>query len=324
MHSCSYLLSHRVIAVACLGLAPGLVGAQATYPGSAVTIVVSQSPSAPADLLGRTLAEQLGKELGQSFVIMNRDGAGGAIGVEAVKRAEADGYTLGYGTQSPFSIQPHLHKNISYGASDFEFVCQTSSFVTVLAVGAKSQYQSLQDILEAARKAPGTVTIGSMGVGSTTHIIGEVLASDAGVEFNHIPYRNPGALVTQLISGDVDLGVMSPTLVANNKDIRSIAALANTKQAMLPDVPLLKDLGYKGSEVSIFVGLYAPKGTPAPALAKLREACAIAVESDEFKKLGATLGVEHRYADMPAYTKNIQQDIRSMNELLPKLGITPE
>lgn len=324
MHSCSDLLSRRVIAVACLGLAPGLAGAQDAYPNKAVTIVVNQSPSAPADMLGRALAEQFGKLLGQSFIVMNRDGAGGAIGVEAVKRSAADGYTLGYGTQSAFSIQPHMRKTIGYEANDFEFICQTSSFVTVLAVGARSQYRSLQDIIEAANKAPGTITIGSMGVGSATHIIGEALARDTGVELNRIPYRNPGDLVTQLISGDVDLGVMSPVLVANNKDVRAVAVLANDKQAAFADVPLLKDLGYTRSEVPILVGLYAPKGTPAPALARLREACTVAVESEAFKRMSDTLGVERLYADMPAYTENIQQDIRSMNELIPQLGITPE
>jgi tripartite-type tricarboxylate transporter receptor subunit TctC len=324
MHSSRYLPSLRAIAVACLGLAAGMAGAQDAYPNKIVTIVVNQSPSAPADALGRTLAEQLGRALGQPFVIANRDGAGGTIGVDAVKQAKADGYTLGYGTQGAFSIQPHLRKAMRYKADDFEFVCQTSSFVTVLAVGTKSRYRSMQDVIEAARKAPGTISIGSMGVGSTPHLIGEALANDAQVKFNHIPYRNPGDLVTQLIAGDIDLTVLSPVTIANNKDIRPVAILANHKLAVLPDVPLLKDLGFKGGEVPIFVGLYAPKATPAPALAKLRQACATAVESEAFKKISDTLGVQREYADMPAYTENIRRDIRSMNALIPELGIKPE
>ncbi|WP_159911402.1 tripartite tricarboxylate transporter substrate binding protein [Pantoea sp. 18069] len=301
-----------------------MAGAQDTYPNKVVNIIVPQSASAPADALGRALAEQLGKQLGQSFVITNRDGAGGTIGVEVVKHAKADGYTLGYGTQSAFSMQPHLRKTMRYQADDFEFVCQTSSFVTVLAVGAKSRYRSLQDIIEVARKAPGTITFGSMGLGSTPHIIGEVLAKDARVKFNHIPYRNPGDLVTQLIVGDLDLTVLSSVTVANNKDIRPVAVLASNKPAVFPEVPLLKDLGYERGDVPIFVGLYAPKATPAPALARLRQACAIAVESDAFKRTSDTLGAERRYADMPAYTENIRQDIRLMKELIPELGIKPD
>lgn len=324
MHSSSYFLLLRVIAVAGLGWAVFTARAQDAYPNKVVTIIVPQSPSAPADALGRTLADQMGKLLGQSFVITNRDGAGGTIGVDAVKQAKADGYTLGYGTQSAFSIQPLLRKTMRYQAGDFEFVCQTSTFVTILAVGTKSRFRSLQDLIEAARKAPGTITLGSMGLGSAPHIIGESLAKDARVKFNHVPYRNPGDLVTQLMAGDIDVTVLSPVTIANNKDIRPVAVLAGSKLATYPDVPLLRDLGYSRGEVPIFVGLYAPKATPAPTLARLRQACASAVESEAFKRMSDNLGVQRQYADAPTYTENIRQDIRAMKELIPELGIKPE
>ena len=306
-------------AVLSIAALTGVATAQDTYPSKPVTIVVGQSPGGPADLLIRSLSGQLSQSLKQPVVVLNRDGAAGTIAVEAVKRAAPDGYTLGFGTQGPFTVQPHLRKVMLYSADDFEFVCQTNNFVTVVAVSLNSRYQTLRELVDAARKAPGTITLGSVGIGSGPHILGEGIALDAGVKFNHIPFRSPVELNAQIIGGTIDFTVTTP-----RSDLRPLAAVGGARLGILPDVPSLKELGYKRGQVPGFTGIFASKGVPATALALVRQACAAAVNSETFKTVSERIVAPRQYADSTEYTENIKLDMRSMTEILGAMGVKPE
>lgn len=294
------------------------------FPAKPVSVVVPMSPGGQADVVARNLAEQMGKHLQQSFIVVNRDGAAGTLGVAAVKNAAPDGYTIGFGTQGPFTIQPQLRKSMQYGVNDFEFICQTNVSVLIIAVSPKSPYGSLKELIDAARKAPGTVTLGSVGVGSGPHLIGEAIAQEAGVKFNHIPFRSIGDLNTQLIAGGIDVTVTTPALLESFKVVRALAVAGNHKLAAHPEVPLLKDLGYKRGSVAGFMGLYAPKGIPAPASARLRQACAAASRSESFIALSERLASPAQYAESNAYSQSIRQDMNAMGELIRSLAIKPE
>jgi tripartite-type tricarboxylate transporter receptor subunit TctC len=317
------LLSHRAAALALTvgALSAGVASAQEAYPAKPVTLVVPQSAGGPVDVLARSFADQLGKLLRQTIIVSNRDGAAGTIGVEAVKQAAPDGYTLGYGTQGPFTIQPNLRKVMRYTTDDFEFVCQTNDLVPIVVVSLKSPYRSLKELIDAARKAPGTITLGSVGIGSGPHIIGEGLALDAGVQFNHIPFRSFGDLNTQLIAGAIDFTVTSPT---PRNDVRPLAATGGKRLSTHPDLPLLKELGYKRGALPGLIGLYAPKGTAPAALARLRQACSAAVNSEPFKAASESIAAVRQFADSPQYTENVKQDMRSMTELMQALAVKPE
>lgn len=306
-------------AVFCLALLPGAAGAQEAYPSKPVTLIVGQSAGAPADLLARALGGQISQLLGQPMIVVNRDGAAGTIAVEAVKRATPDGYTLGYGTQGPFTLQPNLRKVMQYKSDEFEFICQTNVFVPVVAVGLKSPYHSLRELVDAARKAPGTITLGSVGIGSGPHIIGEGIGLDAGVKFNHIPFRSPAEVNTQIISGAIDFTVTAP-----RSDLRPLAATGKTRLGILPEVPLLRELGFKRGAVPGFTGLFALKGVPAGVLARLRQVCPAAVDSEPFKTASERLVAPRDFADSAEYTENIRQDMRAMSEILTALGVKPE
>ena len=294
------------------------------FPSKVVSIVVPMSAGGQADILARSLAQEMGKYLHQGVVVVNRDGAAGTLGVAAVKNAAPDGYTIGFGTQGPFTIQPQLRKSMQYEVDDFEFVCETNIGVLIVAVSPKSPFGSLKELIEAARRAPGTITLGSVGVGSGPHLIGEAIALESGVKFNHIPFRSIGDLNVQLIGGGIDLTVTTPALLASYKNVRALAVSGSAKLPSHPEVPLLKDLGYKRASVPGFMGVYAPKGIPAPASARLRQACAAASRSEPFITVSERLASPVHYAEGSVYGQSIRQDKNAMADLVRSLMIKPE
>ena len=298
--------------------------AQDVYPSRPVTIIIPFTAGSQPDILARALAEHFTKVLGQSFVILNRDGAAGVIGVEALSQSKADGYTLGYGPQGQFTIQPNLRKNMKYKVDDFEFICQSNTGAFAVVAGPNSRYNTLAELLEAARKAPGTISFASAGHATGPHLIGESLALEAGVKFNHIPFRNVGDMYTQVLGGQIDFAVTTPIFLTSRKDAKGFAFVGEKRLATHPAVPTMKDLGFKRSTLPGYLGLYAPKGMPAAASTALRKACPGAVDSEAFKQASEKTATPLLYADSPEYTANIVGDARYMAELLNTLGIKPE
>ena len=298
--------------------------ARDAYPARPVTIIVPFSAGAQIDLLARPLAEHLAKTLGRPFVILNRDGASGMIGVEAVAKSKPDGYTLGYGPQGQFTIQSNLRQNMRYKVDQFDFLCQTNSGVFVVATGPNSRFKSLAELVEAARKEPGKISFGSGGHATAPHLIAESIALEAGVKFNHIPFRNVSDMYAQVLAGTVDFAVSTPVFLNTRKDINGLAVVGEQRLASNPDIPLLKELNYKRSTMPGYIGLYAPKGMPAAAIAALRKACPGAVDSAQFRRASETIATPVQYADAPEYSASIQRDLLYMAELLNVLGIKPE
>ena len=298
--------------------------AQDAYPTRTVTIIIPFTAGSQPDILARAMAEHFTKALGQSFVILNRDGAAGVIGVEALSQSKPDGYTLGYGPQGQFTIQPNLRKNLKYKLEDFEFICQSNTGAFAVVAGPTSPYNSLAELIEAARKSPGKISFASAGHATGPHLIGESLALEAGVKFNHIPFRNVGDMYTQVLGGQIDFAVTTPIFLTSRKDAKGFAVVADRRLPSNPNVPLLKELGFKRSTLPGYIGLYAPKGLPPAVSAALRKTCPAAVDSEAFKQASEKTATPLLYADSPEYTTNIVGDARYMAELLNTLGIKPE
>ena len=298
--------------------------AQEAYPTRPVTIIIPFTAGSQPDILARALAEHFTKALGQSFVILNRDGAAGVIGVEALSQSKPDGYTLGYGPQGQFTIQPNLRKNLKYKLEDFEFICQSNTGSFAVVAGPTSPYNSLAELIEAARKSPGKISFASAGHATGPHLIGESLALEAGVKFNHIPFRNVGDMYTQVLGGQIDFAVTTPIFLTSRKDAKGFAVVADRRLPSNPNVPLLKELGFKRSTLPGYIGLYAPKGLPPAVSAALRKTCPAAVDSEAFKQASEKTATPLLYADEPEYTAIIVGDARYMAELLNALGIKPE
>lgn len=326
MNSNGWVRFRRVVLLMVSGclLVPGALVRAQEYPARAVNLVVPQSAGGQADILARVLAEQMSKLLNQPVTVLNRDGAAGTIGVTAVKEAAADGYTIGFGTQGPFTIQPQLRKALRYAVDDFEFLCQTNTSVLVVVVGPNSSYLSLKELLDAARKAPGTITMGSIGVGSGPHLVGEAIAQKAEVKFNHIPFRSIPDLNAQLIGGGIDVMVTTPTLLETYKTVRPLAVAAAQRLPSHPDVPLLSQLGFVRGTVPGFMGVYGPKGLQTGVSTRLRQACDAAAHAPNFVATSDRLGSPAQYADNTAYSQKITQDLSAMTELMRALAIKPE
>lgn len=295
--------------------------AQEAYPARAITLSIPFSAGSQPDILGRGIAEGIGKLLGQPIVVLNKEGAAGTISVEFVANARPDGYTLGYGPQGQFSIQPHLRKDLNYKPDGFDFLCQTNSGVFAIVSGPNSPYKNFAELIEAARKAPGKLNFASAGHATAPHLIGESIALEAGVKLTHVPFRSVGDMYAQTINGTVDFVATTPVALAGGRGMKPLAVVGSARLTQYPDVPLLTELGYKRSTLAGQLGLYAPKGIPSQAAAALRKACAQAHDTPAFRAASDKTATPMHYADAPAYAAAIAEDYRLMGELLGTLGV---
>ncbi len=321
----SRLLIGCMVVLAALG-ASALVRAQEAFPSRPITLVVPLSAGSQIDILGRAFADAISRASNQAVVVLNREGAATTIGVEAVARAKADGYTIGFGPDGAFVVQPHLNQALPYKPDDFEFICQTNSTMFLFLVGPQSPHRTMADLVEAARKAPGKLNFGTAGVATSMHLLAESVAQESGVKFNHVPFRNIGDLVVQTLNGTLDFTVSVPNMLNANsaKGMRALAISGDGKVPNLPVLPLLRDLGFRLAAPASVIGMYAPKGLPAEVSGWLRNACVRAVESPGFTSTAAKALTAVDYADGAAYSRSIALGSRVAGDLLKKIDLKPQ
>jgi len=276
-----------------LALAP--VAAQDNYPSRPIRIIVPFSPGGAVDGPTRMVAQELTKRLNQQVVVDNRPGAGATIGTEAVAKAAPDGYTLLLASQTN-AISATLYPKLSFNAvDDFAPISLIGREPGVLVVNPALPAKSVQELIELARSKPGQIDYASSGNGSGQHLFAAQLFSLAGVKLNHVPYRGSGQATTDLIGGVVSVGV--PGLAGMLPHIRSgkLRALAVTgaqRSPQLPDVPTLGESGYAGYSAYVWLGLLAPKGTPAPIIERLNREVLAVLEGNEVKAYMANASIE--------------------------------
>ncbi|MEI6384947.1 MAG: tripartite tricarboxylate transporter substrate binding protein [Betaproteobacteria bacterium] len=298
--------------------------AQDTFPSRPITFITPLSAGSQIDIIARGLAEALSKVSNQPMVVQNREGASSIIGVDAVAKAKPDGYTLGFGPDGAFVIQPNLNANLPYKSEDFDFICQTNSTMFLFLVGPQSPFKTVNELIETARKSPGKLNFGTGGVATSMHLLGESVASEANVKFNHVPFKSIGDLSVQTLNGTVDFTVTVPNMLMVNlsKGMRALAISGDGKIPNLPSIPLLKEMGFKQAGNPSMIGLYAPKGMPADATTWLRNACQKAVVSAEFAATSAKTMTAVQYNDGISYGKLLAQSQKSNGDLIKKLNIS--
>lgn len=262
------VLSSLLAGSAGLALAPRLALAQdaaADYPNQPVTIIVPFAAGGNTDAFARMVAEELDKSLNQRFLVDNKPGAGGNLGVGQLARAEPDGYTLGMGTVSTHAINPTLYKNLPYDP-DTAFA-PISLFVTlpnVLAVNPALPAKSVPELIDLIKAKPDTYTFASSGVGTSIHLAGELLMAKTGARMIHVPYKSSGQVMLDLVAGHVDIAFDNIPTVAQQASAGKVRALAVTsldRAPLMPDVPPMADF-IPGFEATSWHGLFAPAGTP--------------------------------------------------------------
>ena len=317
----------RALFAAAFLAAPALaLSADDDYPIRPVKIVVPFAPGGSTDVVARILADKLGTEFRQSFVVDNRSGASGNIGADAVAKAAPDGYTLLMGTTGVLSINAHLFKDLPYSPSrDFAPVSYTSLITNVLVVNPAVPVKTVQELIAMARAKPGSLTFASSGSGSSTHLTGELFKAMAGVDVLHVPYKGSSQALVDVISGQVtmlfDNAPSSIPFIQQGK-LRALGVTSKTRMPNLPDVPTIAESGVEGYESLSWSGIVAPAATPRPVVAKLNAAIEKILKSDEVRQKFAALGVDPVGGPPEAFAAHIKAESDKWGKLIRSANIT--
>ena len=318
----------RNIAALLLAFAP-LVQAQDAYPTKPVTMIVPFPPGGVADIVGRPLAATMEKSLKQPVVVVNRTGAGGAVGMSAVAKAAPDGYTIlmALSSISIFPVSDRLNGRLpAYELKDFAPIALVTADPTVLVVRADGPYRTLKDFVDAAKANPGKINYSSSGVYGTLHVAMEIFAHAAGIRLFHVPYQGGGPAVTALLGGQVEALASGPAAAIGQikgGKMRALAAWSDKRLPLMPELPTFRELGYE-AEFYIWAGVLAPAATPAPILARLREAVRQAVNDADFRGAMDKVATPISYLDAPEFQKYWDHDARRLAVALEKIGKVEE
>lgn len=265
-----------------------VLGASAqTYPAKPIRVIVPFPPGGGTDIIARDTTHRLTTTQGWTFVIENKPGSGGNLGVDAVAKAPADGYTIALGQSSNLSINPTLYAKMPYDSvKDLTPIALVASAPLVLVVAADSPYKSLAEIVSVAKAKPGSLNFASPGSGTVAHLTSELFQKTAGIKFTHVPYKGASQAVTDLIGGQVQLYASSvPTLLGHirNGKVRALAVTSTQRVQDLPQVPTVAE-SYPGFEAATWFGFVGPAGMPQSAVAKLNAEINKALQSPELKQ----------------------------------------
>jgi len=273
-----------------------------------------------ADVTARMLADGMSRALGQRVLVVNRPGAGGAIGYKHVAAQKPDGYALVWNSNS---ISTTYHSGqLAFDYKEFDAVARVLVESVVVAVRADSPYRSLPDLIRDAKKRPKAVSVGHSGIGSHTHISLAALAHSAAVEVNEVPF-GAAQVVPSLLGGHVDAVVQFPAALAGpvkQHQARFIGALIPVRDPALPDVPTAREQGF---DVTLegWRGIAVPKGTPAPVIAQLENAIRTTTASNEFRAASENLGVRPAFLDAAAFSSLIAKDDAELSRLMQLIGL---
>jgi tripartite-type tricarboxylate transporter receptor subunit TctC len=247
--------------------------AQGAYPNQPIKVIVPFPPGGGTDVVTRLLVDKMRASTGWAFVVDNKAGAGGNIGLDAVAKSKPDGYTLGMGQTANLAINPSLYSKMPHDAAkDFVPVALVAGQPVVLVVNAASPFKTVADLVAAAKAKPTMVTMASAGNGTVGHLSGEMFAKQTGIKINHIPYKGAGPAATDLLGGQVDFYFATPQTVVSfikSGKLRALAVSSAKRLPVLPDAPTLAEAGLKGFDTSDWKLLVAPAGTPAEIVKRL-------------------------------------------------------
>ena len=266
--------------------------ANAQYPTKPIRLVVPRPPGGAVDTLGRLIAQTVSEPLGQPIVVENKAGAAGAIGSEAVAKAEPDGYTLLMGSTTVISINPALQK-LPYQPTDFAPITMVAFVPHMLVTNADTPAKTLKEFVAYVKERPKQVSYASAGPGTPHHIAGEMFKSMAGIDMLQVPYKGTGPALTDLLAGRVQfMSVEAVAALPHVKagKLRALGVATPERNALAPDVPTVAEAGYPGFEVTAWYGVVAPAGVPKNVAATLAGAISKALETPTFREKLAGMG----------------------------------
>jgi tripartite-type tricarboxylate transporter receptor subunit TctC len=306
-----------------LGAASGM--ASAAFPDKPLRMIVPFPAGGAADLMARGMALRLSEELGQQVVIDNRGGAGGSTAAEAAAKSTPDGYTLFFGTMGTHAINPALYPKLRYDPlKDFEAISLTHVTPRVLVVGPSVKARSIAELIALAKAKPGSLSYGSAGNGSSSHLSGALFESMAGVDMLHVPYKGSAPLLVDVLAGRIDMTFDSYTVYEDHIRSGKVHALGVTSKGRLkalPNVATIDEAGLKGYDVSNWLGLFAPAGTPVPVLTTLHAALGRAMATPALRQQLSALGIEPAFGSREEFTSLIRSELPKWAAIVKSAGV---
>jgi len=302
--------------------------AAADYPNRSIRILVGFTPGGATDILARMVGQNLGERWGQTVIIDNRPGAGGNIGAEIAARALPDGYTLMMTTAGVSAINPTLYEKLPWAPKSFDAVVGVGLTPNVFVVNASSPFKSLKDLITAARAGSGKVSFGAPGIGTTGHLSGELFKVMGSLDLTFVPFKGSAVVLADLLTGTgISLAIDNmPPYVPQIKagKLRALAVGTAKRSANLPDVPTVAEAGLPGYLSYAWFGLLAPRGTPAPVLAKINaEVNRMLVMPDTLARF-SELSIEAMGGTSAEFSTLLESELKRWSEIVRKSGAKAE
>jgi tripartite-type tricarboxylate transporter receptor subunit TctC len=309
-----------------IGLSKGSL-AQAEYPSKPIRLIVAFPPGGTSDVLGRLVADELGKILKQPIIVDNIAGAGGIVGMERSLSTAPDGYTLIQTGVGQSAVAHGLDPSLKYNSmTDFIHLSQINSGPNVLVVHPAQPFKSIKDIIEFAKKNPGKLDYGYTHAASG-HMAMELFKQTANLSLTGIPYKGGGPMLNDLLAGTIPMVFLNQDVVyphVKSGKLRALAVTSKDRNPLFPDVPTVSESGYKGFEATSWSGISVLKGTPQPIVDKLEAALVQAMQSSTFKQRINSAGFVIPSAGSKAYTSFIKSEIEQWTRVIKVAGIKPE
>ena len=319
-------MRHLVLLLA--GVLAGGVASAQTYPSQPIHFIVPFTPGTGMDIIARQVGPRLTERLGQPVIVENRPGASGNIGADIVAKAAADGYTIMVGANT-LVIAAHLYKQVPYDPlTDFTPVTLAGATTLVLVTNPKSGIDSVKDLIARAKAQPGKLTYGSPGIATPHHMAMELFKDLTGTDLLHVPYKGSAGAVTDLVSGQIDLMFLPVHQVlpfSKDGKLKLLAAGGAERHPSAPDLPTLVELGIKGAEAAdIWYAFYAPKGVPAPIVARLNTELRAILALPEVRAAVEKVGVDVSTSSPEQLYALMQRDYARWGAIVKKNHITAQ
>lgn len=326
-------ISRRIACALASGLAIPWCFAQpaaSDYPNRPITFVVPYAAGGSSDIRSRQIGNKLSIAFGQPVVVENRPGAGGNIGTEYIAKAKPDGYVIGLGNFAPLAVNKALFRKLNFDpATDLVPVVMIEKGPLIMSVGQSSPFKSVQELIAAAKAKPNSLSFASGGLGGSHHLAGELFQQNAGIAMTHVAYKGGAPATNDLIGGNVDLMfewifAVKPYLSGPAPKLRPLAITSLQRSPLLKDVPTFEELGVKGMDISNWFGVVAPKGTPAPIVAKLNAAINETLREPDMVQAITSLGDEVVGGTPEQFGTFIRAEATRWSRLVKNHGIKPE
>ncbi|THJ34592.1 tripartite tricarboxylate transporter substrate binding protein [Lampropedia aestuarii] len=317
----------KVLTAAAIGLTLTVAAAQ-SWPTKPVRMIVPFPPGGGTDILARLVSAKLSEAHGWNIVADNRPGVGGTLGITEAARATPDGYNFVFGQKDNLVIGPWLYKNLTWNpVKDFAPVAHVAYSPVLIATSADSPYQTLADVVAAAKKAPDSITYGSPGNGTSIHLAATILEKEAGIKLVHVPYKGSNPAMLDVIAGNVQLLSSSvPSALGQIKagKLRPLAVTSATRSSSLPDVPTVQELGIEGIgefDVATWYGVMAPAGTPEDVVNSVNAAVNTLLTDEAVRSAMQAQGAEPLAMGVAEFGEFLNKDYTAWESVVKDSGV---